>query len=75
MAMSPGKRPLGELTGKELAAMARQATEYQTSTQEIRAEQIYREQRRLARWVAILIGGTLLFQVVSIGVHIGLGHR
>ena len=74
MAMSPGQRPQGELTDKELAAMARQAPGYQTSTQDIRAEQIYREQRRLARCVAILVAGTLLFQVVSLGVHIGWGH-
>lgn len=67
MVYSPNRQPLRELTDRRLQEMAiLQAKKVIYALGDIIAEQTYRDQRRLAKWVAMLIGGTLIANVVAI---------
>ena len=67
MVHSPDNKPLRELTEGQLRQMAAQAARnVDYSANDVTVELTYREQRRLSKWVAILIGGTLIANVVAI---------
>ena len=64
-------RPLHLVTDNQLKGMATSAAKNVLySLGDLSEEMRYREQRRIARWVAWLVGGTLLINVIGIVVNV-----
>lgn len=67
MLHSPDRKPLRQLTDRQLREMeARAASNVAYSLSDIVVERTYREQRRLAQLVAVFIGGTLVAHIAAI---------
>ncbi len=67
MAPSPRRKSIREMTEGELREMADNlAQRVQWSFGDVIGELTYREQRRLARWVAVFIAGSLAANIAAI---------
>ena len=67
MTQTPVRKPLHLRTNRELRDMAIGAAENVIySLADISGEMRYREQRRIAKWVAVLVTGTLATNVIAI---------
>ena len=74
MVRSPDNKPLSTLTDDKLREMAASAAKHYVdySVKDILSALTYREQRRLARWVAWLIAGTLVTNIIGTGLKVFL---
>ena len=67
MVYSPNRKPLPELTEGQLREMATQlAKTVDYNFNDVIGELTYREQRRISKWVAVFIAGTLAAHIVGI---------
>ena len=67
MVYSPNRKPLRELTEGQLREMATQlAKTVDYNFNDVIGELTYREQRRISKWVAVFIAGTLAAHIVGI---------